>query len=355
MKHSRGPASSGSATSGTAFRTFLIRFVGALLLFVLLAALGMAGYQVVEGWNAADGLYMAIITLTAVGYEEVRPLSEAGRRFTMMLLVAGVTWMGIWFALITSLIVELDLTQFFRRRRIMREIGRMSDHVIVCGAGRTGRQVVQELEALGEQWVVVEQDSKRIEDLQAMIPDAYAIDGDATHDQTLTESGIERARGLVTCLSGDTDNLFVCLSARDLNPEMTIVARADEEETMDKLYRAGASHVVSPNVTGGIRMASVLLRPSVVSFLDIATRSSTLALRMEQATITETSPVAGKSLSEAAIPQETGLIIIALRKGTADDDFVFNPVANTRLEPGDEMIVLGQEDQLARLKEYIRG
>jgi len=145
----------------------------------------------------------------------------------------------------------------------------------------------------------------------------------------------DRARGLVTCLSGDTDNLFVCLSARDLNPDLTIVARAYEEETMAKLYRAGASHVVSPNVNGAIRMASVLLRPSVVSFLDVATRSSDFALRMEEAEITERSSLAGKTLAEARIPEKTGLIVLAVKAGNETEDFRFNPVAETRLGAGD--------------------
>jgi voltage-gated potassium channel len=331
---------------------FIPRFVGTVVFFITLAVIGTIGYQVIEGWSPGDAMYMTVITLTAVGYNEVRPLTETGRTFTMLLLGGGLTWMGLWFALITSFIVELDLGNVLRRRRIMREIGRMSGHVIVCGAGRTGRQVVEELEQLGEPWVVIENDKERIGDLMALIPDAYVIDGDATHDQTLIEAGIEEANGLVTCLSGDTDNLFVCLSSRDLNPELTIVARAYEESTMDKLYRAGASHVVSPNVSGAIRMASVLLRPSVVSFLDIATRSSTLALRMEQTTLGDDSPLAGKTLAEARIPQETGLIVIAVRKSAGVDDFVFNPVANTRLEPGDELIVLGEEEQIAHLREY---
>jgi len=273
----------------------------------------------------------------------------------MALLLGGLTWMGTWFAFITSFIVELDLGNVLRRRRTMREIGQLGGHVIVCGAGRTGRQVVEEFEEQGEPWVVIENDPKRIEALMAMIPDAYTIEGDATHDQTLVEAGIENAAGLVTCLSGDTDNLFVCLSARDLNPDLTIVARAYEEETMDKLYRAGASHVVSPNVSGAIRMASVLLRPSVVSFLDIATRASSISLRMEQMTVEEDSPVAGRTLEEARIPQETGLIVIAVRKGKGAEGFVFNPVADTGLDPGDDVIVLGRQEQIDALREYLYG
>jgi voltage-gated potassium channel len=213
--------------------------------------------------------------------------------------------------------------------------------------------VVQELEAQGAPWVVLDRDPARIEEILILVPDAFTIEADATHDQSLLEAGLDRAKGLVSCLSADTDNLFVCLSARDLNPDVTIVVRAYEEETMDKLYRAGATYVVSPNVSGAIRMASVLLRPSVVSFLDIATRGSKLELRMEQTSIGNESHLAGKTLAQARIPQETGMIVIGLRKkGAAESEFVFNPVASTRLEPGDEMIVLGKSEQIAHLREY---
>jgi voltage-gated potassium channel len=207
---------------------------------------------------------------------------------------------------------------------------------------------------MGAEYVIVEKDPARVEELRAFLPDALVLEADATHDQVLLEAGLARARGLVACLSADTDNLFVCLSARDLAATVKIVARAYEEETMDKLYRAGADHVVSPNVSSAIRMASVLLRPSAVSFLDIATRSSELALRMEQAIIGESSEVAGRTLMEARIPQRTGLIVIALRKrSTGKQDFVFNPVGDTRLGAGDEVIVLGKEEQIAALRTLV--
>jgi voltage-gated potassium channel len=262
--------------------------------------------------------------------------------------------MGFWFASITSLIVELDLQDVLRRRRSMREIANMEDHVIICGAGRTGRQVAQELEPVTHDYLVIERDAERIAALREYLPDAHVLEGDATHDQVLLEAGVTKAKGLITCLSADADNLYVCLSARDLAARLTIVARAYEEESIDKLYRAGADQVVSPNVSSAIRMASVLLRPSVVSFVDIATRSPDLKLRMEQTRVGEASRIAGRTLQEAKIPQETGLIVIAVGKhGAAGPDFVFNPSAKTRLEPGDEVIVLGDSKQIDRLKEYV--
>jgi voltage-gated potassium channel len=334
---------------------FRRRFLLAGLFFGLLVMIGTVGYVSIEGRGLLDSAYMTVITLTAVGYSEVFPLTRDERFFTMALLGAGITWMGVWFALLTSFIVELDLAHVMRTRRISKRISNMKNHIIVCGAGRTGRQVIQELAEMDAPWVAIDRDSARVEGLLALYPEGSVLSDDATHDETLMHAGVKEARGLVSCLSADTDNLFVCLSARDLKPDLTIVARAYEEETMDKLYRAGATHVVSPNVSGAIRMASMLLRPSVVSFLDIATRSSELALRMEQTEIRKDSPVSGKTLAEAQIPQATGLIVIALKKaGEQEGSFVFNPVADTRLAWGDELIVLGTEDQIERLRDFLR-
>ena len=333
---------------------FLPRFLWTLVFLVTLIVIGTSGYILIEGRAVGDALYMTAITLTAVGYEEVWPLTLPERVFTMTLLLGGITWMGFWFANLTSLIVELDLQDVLKRRRSMKEIAKMKDHIIVCGAGRTGRQVAQELDKMTDRYVIIERDPKRIEELGEFVPNAHVIEGDATHDHVLFEAGLLEAAGLVTCLSTDTDNLFVCLSARDLAAKVKIVARAYEEETMDKLYRAGADHVVSPNVSGAIRMASVLLRPSVVSFLDIATRSSHLALRMEETIIPENSRLAGQTLMEAQIPRKTGLIVIAVRKDHGiKTDFVFNPVADTRLDVGDHVIVLGTPEQIDELRAHV--
>ena len=236
----------------------------------------------------------------------------------------------------------------------MKEIANMEGHIIICGSGRTGRQVAQELEPVTRNYVVIERDPKQIEGLKEYVPEAHVIEGDATHDHVLLEAGLMRAKGLISCLSADADNLYMCLSARELASSVTIVARAYEEQSVAKLYRAGADHVVSPNVSSAVRMASVLLRPSVVSFLDIATRSSKLALRIEQATVGEGSVIAGHTLDEARIPEKTGLIVIAMRKRGADQsDFVFNPSADTSIESGDEVIVLGEAEKIDRLRAYL--
>jgi len=334
------------------------RFLGTILFFGAIILIGTLGYAWIEGWSFADSIYMTVITLTAVGYDEVHPLSTPGRAFTSFILFGGITGLGLWFAFLTSFIVELDLTNVLRRRRTMKQVGKMKDHVIVCGAGRTGYQVVEELLMAGESFVVIERDREKNEELRNLLPDIKIIEGDATVDHFLEEAGVKSARGLIACLSADADNLFVCLSARDQKRDLEIVARAYEEETVPKLYRAGANHVVSPNASGAIRMASYMLRPVVVSFLDVATRSPDLTLRMEQEGVTESSPLVGKALADIKLPQHTGLIVIGIRKknppGAEEEfDYVFNPQAETRLDPGDIMIVLGKPEQIEKLREIV--
>ena len=334
-------------------RVFVPRFLGALAYLLGVTVVGVLGYMGIEGWQAQEALYMTVITITAVGYSEVHPLSELGRNFTMVLLAAGITGIGVWFALITSFIVEFDLNDVRRRRRNMRTLERLTDHFVLCGVGRTGRQVMEELLSLGQDFVVIERDLAQLEWIHEQYPDVSTVAGDATLDMRLHEAGITKAKGLLCCLSVDTDNVFVCLSARDLNSQLTIVARALEEGSTDKLYRAGANHVVSPNISGAIRMTSMLLRPEMVSFLDIVARPEGRDLRFEHASIHAESHLVGRTLRDARIPQETGLIVIALRKQKDETHrFLFNPVADTRLEIGDEMIVLGKHDQVVQLRAY---
>jgi voltage-gated potassium channel len=339
-------------------RRYSARFIGTAGFFGSIILIGTVGYMVIEGWSWSDSVYMTVITLTAVGYDEVHPLSNPGRAFTSFILFGGITGLGLWFAFLTSFIVELDLADVFRRRRALRQVKKMNNHVIVCGAGRTGNQVVEELLMAGQSFVVIERDPEKVKELQALLPDITVIEGDATVDHFLEEAGIQAARGLIACLSADTDNLFVCLSARDQRPDLEIVARAYEEQTVPKLYRAGANHVVSPNASGAIRMASFMVRPVVVSFLDVATRSPDLTLRMEQETVSQSSPLAGKTLADVRLPQYTGLIVIGIRKKNPPDaeeesTYVFNPQADTRLDPGDVMIVLGKPEQIDKLRKFV--
>jgi voltage-gated potassium channel len=333
-------------------KSFVTRLAGAIGYFLFILTGGAIGYMAIEGWSLRDALYMTAITISAVGYDEVFPLSPSGRSFTMILIFLGITGIGIYLGLLTSFIVEFDLRTTIKQKRIMKRIEKLNGHIVVCGCGRTGRRVVLDLIEAKRAFVVVEINPDRMELLLEDYPETIWIEGDATHDQTLEAAGLSRASGLVATLSTDSDNVYVCLSARSSNPELTIVARAYEDETIQKLYRAGASHVVSPNITGALRMSSVLLRPSVLSFLDVTIRSRDVSLRLEQATVGQSSSLAGSTLKSARIREETGLMVIAIRKDGPGSDFVFNPIADTSMQVGDELIVLGQPDQIERLKQY---
>ena len=331
---------------------FARRFIWVIGFAAVLIALGTAAFHFLAGWSFRESLWMTIITVTAVGYEEVRPMTGTAEAIAAALLVGGLTMMGLWFALLTSAIVEMDLAQVFRIRRTMNRIEQLRNHVVVCGAGRTGRQVIRELIESGTPFLVIERSPERADVLRNEFPDVLVLEADATKDESLVSGRIGTARGLVACLSQDTDNLFVCLSARDLQPNLNIVARAYDEQTMQKLYVAGADHVVSPNLTGGIRMAAMMLRPEVVSFLDVVTRGDGLTLRLEEIRIQTGSPLAGHTLAEARIPQKTGLIIIAMRhldpRGR-EGPWSYNPGPQEEIRIGDVLIVMGNPDQISRL------
>lgn len=335
-------------------RPFAVRFAGALAYFAIVFLIGTVGLRIIEGWPWLDAFYMAVTTVTSVGFMEVHPLSSAGRSFIMFIIILGVTGLGIWWGLITAMIVELDLGGALRRRRKMKQLEGLEGHYVVCGVGRVGRMVLAEMKRAHMPVVVIEAQADRAQDLEEENPDLLVLCADATKERVLEEARVGTAKGLAACLADDGDNLLVCLTARDLNPGLTTVARAYNEESMRRLKRAGADHVISPTLTGGIRMASTLLRPHVVSFLDSAVVGPRMDLRLEEATIPEDSPLAGKSLGEAAIPRKTGLVVIALQVGGATGGQIYNPGPETRLSSGDVMIVLGKEEQVHRLREYAR-
>lgn len=332
-------------------RPFGRRFAGAFLYFVVFTALGTVVFRRLEGWTWLDSLYMSVTTLSSVGYMEVHPLSSEGRIFAMLLIGAGVTGLGIWWGLTTALIVELDLGGWLRRRRSMDKISKLSKHHIVCGGGRMGRIVVSEMRRSGRPLIVIDNNAERVAMVVEQYPDVPVIEGDATLEHTLEDAGIHRASGLAACLAEDADNLLVCLTARGLRNDIPIVSRAYNEESFIKLRRAGADHVISPNITGGARMASMLLRPSVVSFLDAAmTGPDDVTLHLEEAEVAEGSGLAGKTLVEAKIPQQTGLIVLAVRTGGLSGQARYNPGPDTHLQPGDIVIALGRLDQVDVLR-----
>lgn len=317
----------------------------------LLLVLGALGYVVVEGWSFGDGLYMTAMTITTVGYREVHPLSPAGRWLTGAVLLAGVSWLAVWFATVTSLFIEIDVFHLFRHRRMEREIRALEGHYVVCGAGRTGTQVAAELLRGGASYVLVERDPERVELLRREAPHLCVLEGDTTRDEVLMRAGIHRARGLVAALPEDSGNLLVTLTARALNLQLKIVARANDDENAAKLRRAGADHVVSPQRIGGARMASLLLRPEVISLLDLITRGGGVTLSIEELAVRDRSGLAGRTLGELEIPQKTGALVVAVRRGVAaSGELLLNPTAGTRLEPHDTLIAMGAQEQIEALR-----
>jgi voltage-gated potassium channel len=309
----------------------------ALGLFLLIHIYGVIGYMTVEDWSFIDSTYMVLLTLTSVGFKEVHPLSDAGKLFTMSLLALGVGIAVITLSLAARSIAEGGLGERSRRRRMSRRIGSMSNHYIICAYGRVGRTVASEFATEGAEFVVIDADHELEED---MIEDgvAYIVD-DPTHEEVLLEAGIERARGLVCAMDSDAANVFVALMARSLNEKIFIVARAAEETSMDRLYRAGANRVISPYVTSARHMALYALRSRVVDYLDVGVDDS-LGLRVEELFVEAHSPLVGQTLAQAT----EGTTALAVRH--ADGRIETNPPDELELGPGDLLIVLGERDAL---------
>jgi voltage-gated potassium channel len=326
------------------------QFILSLFLIVLVIVVGTFGYFLIEHWSLFDSLYMTITTITTVGYMEIHPLSTMGRLFTMVLIVFGVGTILYTLNNAARIVVEGQIQEIFGRRKLEKKIKRLKDHYIVCGYGRMGKVICRELKEKGAQFVVVEKEPPASKSFDE---DVLFVWGDATKDEILRESGIERAKGLISVLSTDAENLYVVLSARVLNPAMNIVARAGEEGSEQKLLRAGADRVVSPYHIGGLRIAHTVLQPAVVDFIEFATRSGNIDLQMEEIYVREGSKIAGMTLDECSIGRELGIIIVAIKR--SGGEMRFNPTFRTTVKIGDILIALGERSKLMVLEDLARN
>lgn len=322
-----------------------------LLVPLLLVALGALGYELIEGWSFFDSLYMSVITLTTVGYHEVHPLSGAGRVFTMAFVMVGVFTLFFMATETVRAIVSGEVRSILGRQRLERSLQELSNHFVVCGLGRMGRFVCHEFSSLGLPFVVVEKSPALLQGFA--MPHGIPLPGDATSDEVLRKAGVERARGLVTAAASDADNLYITMSARFLNEGLFIVARAEEEHAEMKLRRAGANKVVSPYAIGGQRVALAVLRPNVMDFLELATRSQHLELQIEETAVGARSALAGKTLEDSRIRRDLGIIIVAIKK--PGGQMAFNPPGTAVLDAGDLLITLGHRQQLDRLESLAAG
>jgi len=317
----------------------------ALLAFLALMVIGTLGYSSIEGWSMLDSLYMTVITLSTVGYGELHPLSAQGKVLTSFLILLGIGTVAYAAAQVTESIIERGI---HFRPKMQREIKRMQGHVIVCGYGRMGETVCEQLLDRGEQMVVIEKDASKTERLdQRRIP---FILGDATEDAVLARAGTERATALATVLPHDADNLFVTLTARSLNRELTIIARSSNEKNESKMLVAGATRVLNPYSDGGRRMVRQLLHPVVTDFMDVIIAGIDPDLSLEEVQVQPGSSLAGVMLRDAPIRREMDIVVLGVRRENKDDELVFNPPPDLAPQAGDVLVVLGRKDNLRRLE-----
>jgi voltage-gated potassium channel len=293
-----------------------------------------------------DALYQTVLTITTVGTNAERTFSVAGKVFTIVVVLVGAGTALFTFSAVLEVLIEGHMRDLVRRRRMDRDISRMSNHVIVCGWGRVGREVASFLSTSGRPAVVVDRDAERLRD----IPYPYVV-GDVTEDATLVEAGIERAGALVAALDTDADNLFVTVASKSMRPDMQIIARARNESSGPKLRRAGADRVVNPQQLGGDRMAAFVTQPHVVDFVDVVMHDGTLEFRLEELAVLASSRLAGNNLRAAHLRDETGALVLAIRK--PDGSFVTNPAPEVVIEAGDVLIGVGTAEQLQSLTRFV--
>jgi len=326
-----------------------LRFSIAALVTVI--AFGTLGYAMIEDWQAFDALYMTIITLATVGFKEVHELSPEGKIFTIVLIISGTGIIAYTLSSLIQFTLEGQLRKILGRKKLESRIGKLRDHYIICGYGRIGHLICREFQSRPTPFVIVEQNPNHIERLER--EGCLYVEGDATDDETLQAAGIEHAKGLITAVTSDTDNVYITLTARGLNPKLFILARAGEEGAEKKLMRAGASKVISPYTIGANRMAQAILRPSVVDFIELATASEHLALQIEEIRIAADSVLAGKNLIDSGIRQSMGIIIVGIKE--SDGKMTFNPPPEKNIEPNSVLIILGERPAISQLEKIAGG
>lgn len=322
------------------------QFYLALIYLAGLVVVGVLGYMVVEDWPFRKALFMVLITISTIGYDDYE-LSARGQNFTIFMIIFGTLgWGWIAFSLAEGLLKRMQLLAPWR---ISKMIEKIENHYIVCGYGRIGREIVRQLQGHGLSCVVIEKDPEKIGTL--VEHEILYVEGDATQDETLRRAGLERARGLFAVTTTDAQNIFITLSGRDLNPRLKIVARASEEEAENKLRRAGADHVISPYTLGGRRMASMILNPHVTEFLDLVCASPDRDLALSETTVSPRSFLVGQTLQEANVRRDLGVIIVGIKK--TDGRMLTNPHPETVVDPHDVLIAIGTPDQLEQLNKLV--
>ena len=306
---------------------------------------GSLGYHFIEGWPWFDGLYMTVITLATIGYGEVRTLSNAGRGFTMLLIVFGVAFFGFLLSTLTQALIESEIANTFGRRKVFRDISQLKNHFILCGAGKVGVRIIDEVQKKGAEFVIIERDEAVAERL--LTQGHLVLIGDATDETVLEGARVRTARALITAASSDPENVYIALTARGLNPELYIVARASDAAAERQLLRAGANKVVTPALIASHRMAQAALSPAVADFIELTTMTESLDLNFDQVRIVAGSPLDGQTIKDANIRAEYNVMLVAITP--AQGEMIFNPVGEQTLHAGDLLIAIGNRAGLSQL------
>lgn len=317
-----------------------------LFLLLLIILFGTVGYSTFEAMTVFDSFYMTLITISTVGFSEIAPLTQTGRTITVIIIISGISLLTYSLGQVAKIFVEGEIRKLLGRRKLEKHISRLTEHFIVCGFGRIGAVICKELAEEDTPFIVLEQDPQRVEMLEN---NHYLyINGDATSEAVLIQAGLPRAKGLVTAVSSDADNVFITLTAKDLRPDIFVLSRAADLKNESKLLRAGASRVVCPYNIGGSRMAQILKKPTVVDFLDATMMSGSLGLNLMEAVVQPGSGLVGKSLVESNLRRDFGVIIVAIKKIT--NEMVFNPGPTALIEAGDIVVAIGKQDDMVRMR-----
>lgn len=321
-----------------------VLLIAGLLSFTLLA--GTVGFVVIEGYSWFEGFYMTLTTITTIGYQELRPLSHAGRVFNCFLILFGVSALFLSFGAMTQTIIELELQDLYGKRRRKRMIDRLNNHIIVCGFGRVGRNASYELQRANAPFLVIDRDEQRA--VKASSAGMLIVVADATRDDSLREAGVLRAKGLIAALPSDAENLFIILSAKTLNPKLTVVTRVSEDEAGEKLRRAGADIVFTPYAMAGRQLADALLRPHVTEFMEFGRSNMGQQVTMEQVSVPPKGEFTSRSLGQLPELRSAGVIVLAIRRQGGDT--IFNPSNESEISAGDVLIVMGERPNLQKVE-----
>ena len=327
----------------------LRRLIWSIGVLVAIIVIGVVGYMVIEGWSFLDAIYMTITTITTVGFREVHPLSDAGRIFSILIIIGGVGGALYVLTNIMGYILEGQFGITMGRRHMKNRIAKLKNHFILCGYGRVGQAIAQAFSEEEVPFVIIANNEQHI--ARADKEGYLCIFGDATSDELLKEAGIERAHGLVAAVGSDTDNTFITLSARELCPDLFIEARSSGPEFEKKLRRAGADRIISPHAIGGRRMAMLALRPAVVDFIDTVTYRSGRELQLENVVVASGSSLIGQTMEQAR--SKNGITVLAIRKKSGK--LLANPPGEEIIEEGNRLIVIGTKKRLAALESILEG